>query len=156
MIDHVESARRAMLLLNASSMSGGKPLLLVGDESDRLATLTALAAVSGVLPINLGVELAQAMIDAEGSRVDVAAIVSSFAASPFLLLDRIQILMLPQLRTSAIDVLCRTARRRPVCASWPGRLDRGRLRYADSNHPEYLDEDASRAVILDLTTNEGI
>ena len=66
-----------------------------------------------------------------------------------------QILMLPQLRTNATDVLCRVARRRAVCASWPGRLDHGRLRYAVPDHPECLDEDAARALVVDLSTNEG-
>lgn len=156
MIDHRAAAHDAKRLLDATSMSGGKPVLLIGDDDDRRVTFEALAELIGALPVNLNVALAQALIDAAGTRADVGAIIASMEpASPVILLDRIQILMLPQLRTNAIDLLCRVARRRAVCASWPGRLDQGRLRYADPDHPECLDEDATRALVLDLSTNEG-
>jgi len=156
MIDHHEAARDAKCLLDATGLSGGKPVLLVGDDEDRRVTLEALSELVGVLPINLNVALAQALIEAAGTRADVSAMIAAMEpASPILLLDRIQILMLPQLRTNVTDVLCRVARRRAVCASWPGRLDHGRLRYADPNHPECLDEDASRALILNLSINES-
>lgn len=156
MIDRWAAARDAKRLLDPSGMSGGKPVLLVGDEDDRRITLDALAELTGIVPINLNVALAQALIDAAGTRADVGAITAAInPASSILLLDRIQILMLPQLRTNAIDVLCRVARRRAVCASWPGRLDQGRLRYADPDHPECLDEDATRALVLDLSIYEG-
>lgn len=156
MIDHHAAARDAKRLLEATGMSGGKPVLLVGDEHNRLLVLDALSELVGFTPTNLNLALAQAMLDAAGARMDVSAIISAMdPAAPILLLDRIQILMLPQLRTNATDVLCRVARRRAVCASWPGRLDYGRLRYADPDHPECLDEDASRALVLDLSNNEG-
>lgn len=156
MIDHKAAARNAKRLLEATGMTGGKPVLLVGDNEDRRFTLEALSELIGVPPINLNIALAQSLIDAAGTRADVGAIVAAMQpTSPILLLDRIQILMLPQLRNNATDVLCRVARRRAVCASWPGRLDRNRLRYADPDHPECLDEDAARALVIDLSTNEG-
>lgn len=156
MIDYQAAALHAKRLLDATGMSGGKPVLLVGDDDDRRVTLEALSVLVGVRPINLNVALAQALIDSAGTRADVGAIIAAMEpASPILLLDRIQILMLPQLRTNVTDVLCRISRRRVVCASWPGRLDQGRLRYADPDHPECLDEDATRALVLDLSTNEG-
>lgn len=156
MIDHHAAAWNAKRLLEAMGMAGGKPVLLVGDDDDRRVTVQALSNLIGVPPINLNIALAQSLIDAAGTRADVGAIVAAMQpASPILLLDRIQILMLPQLRSNATDVLCRVARRRAVCASWPGRLDQGRLRYADPDHPECLDEDATRALVLDLSTNEG-
>lgn len=156
MIDHRAAAQDAKRLLDANGMSAGKPVLLIGDDEDRRFALEALSELVGVLPINLNIALAQALIDAAGTRADVGAIIAAMEpASPILLLDRIQILMLAQLRTNVTDVLCRVARRRAVCASWPGRLDHGRLRYADPDHPECLDEDASRALILNLSTNES-
>lgn len=156
MIDYRAAALHAKRLLDATGTSGGKPVLLVGDDDDRRVTLQALSELVGVLTINLNVALAHALMDAAGTQADVGAIIAAMEpASPILLLDRIQILMLPQLRTNATDVLCRVARRRAVCASWPGRLDGGRLRYANPDHPECLDEDATRALVLDLLTNEG-
>jgi hypothetical protein len=156
MIDHAAAAINAIRQLGATGLSGGKPVLLVGGEDDRAATLAAMSVISGVPPINLNAELAQAMIDAAGTRVDPASLIAGFnpETTP-LLLDRIQILMLPQLKVDALDVLTRVARRRAVCASWPGRLENGRLRYANHNHPECFDDDAARALIIDLTTNES-
>ncbi len=151
MIDYRAAARDAKRLLDATSMSGGKPVLLVGGENDRRMALEALSELVGAAPINLNLALAQALIDATGGRVDVGAIIAEMEPeSSILLLDRIHILMLPQLRTNAIDVLSRVARRRAVCASWPGRLDHGRLRYADPDHPECLNDDASRTFVVDL------
>ena len=156
MIDYEDSARDAMRLISSTGMAGGKAVLLVGDEHDRSATLTAMSTIAGVSPINLNANLAQSLIYAPGVRADPATIIAELLpATALLLVDRIQILMLPQLRINALDVLTRVARRRAICASWPGRLDKGRLRYANHNHPECLDEDASRALILDLSTNEG-
>jgi len=156
MIDHQAAARDAKRLLDVTGMSGRKPVLLIGDECDRRVTLEALSKLVGVASINLNVALSEALIDTASTHADVGAIVASLEqSSPILLLDRIQILMLPHLRANATDVLCRVARRRAVCASWPGRLDQGRLRYADPDHPECLDEEASRALVIDLSTNEG-
>ena len=156
MIDHALAARDAKRLLDATGISGGKPVLIVGSDDDRRVAMAALAESSGAKPINLNIELAQALIDAAGTRVDLGAVIAAMEpSSSVLLLDRIQLLMLPQLRTNVIDVLCRVARRRAVCASWPGRLDHRRLRYADPDHHECLDEDASRALVLDLSITKA-
>lgn len=156
MIDPAAAAATVMQLLEANGKSGGKPVLLVGSEQDRRSTIEVLATLSNTSSINLNIDLVQAMIDASDGRLDIISTISALEpSSPVLLLDRIQILMLPQFMVKATDVLCRVARRRSVCASWPGRLDRGRLRYADPNHPEFLDEDASRALVIDLSIKEG-
>lgn len=157
MVNHAAVARDATRLSGAEGASGGKPVLLLGNAEDRRLTLAALANTCGSPTVNLNIELAQLLMEVAGSRIDVVtAIAAMEPSSPVLLLDRIQILMLPQLRTNATDILCRVARRRRVFASWPGRLDQGRLRYADLDHPEYVDDDASRALVLDLSNNEGI
>ena len=146
-----------MRMIDSSGMVGGKPVLLVGDDGARDATMAALSAATGIEPINVNIELTRLYLDGTETRADPAAALAALTSgmSP-LLLDRIHILMLPQLRLHAIDVLTRLARRRPVCVSWPGRIENGRLRYADHNHPEYLDEDASRALVLDLSINKGM
>lgn len=156
MIDHVTAAAKAKRMLDGIGTASGKPILLIGYETDRSATLAAVAADTSATPQNLGLELSQALIDAAGSRLDLSATIADMRPSdPVLLLDRIQILMLPQLNVNALDILVRVARRRRVCASWPGRLTNGRLRYADPDHPECLDDDASRALVLELPINES-
>lgn len=155
MIDHAAAAREVLRIIEASP-TAGKPIFLVGTEVDRDNVLEILATTTGSTVRNLGIDLSQALIDRADLRIDAAAVISGIAPGDLpLLLGRIQILMLPQLRASAIDTLIRVARRRPVCASWPGRLEHGRLRYANQNHPECLDEDASRVLVFDLSTNQG-
>lgn len=157
MIDHAPIARDAMNLLASTSVSSGKPVLLVGDEADRRSVMDVIQEISGATPINLNIELSQALVNSEASVIDIAAIIWALVpSSPILLIDRIQLLTLPQLRVNALDVLCRVARRRVLCASWPGRLEHSRLRYADPDHPEHLDEDASRALVIDMSSNESI
>lgn len=156
MFDPAAAAATVIQLLEANGKSGGKPVLLVGSEQDRRSTIEVLATVSNTSSVNLNIDLVQAIIDTSDARVDIVSTISALEpSSPVLLLDRIQILMLPQFMVKATDVLCRVARRRSVCASWPGRLDRGRLRYADPNHPEFIDEDASRALVIDLSIKKG-
>ena len=72
-----------------------------------------------------------------------------------LLLDRIEILFEPSLRIGALDCLVQVARRVRLCAAWPGRLVDGRLRYAEHYHPECMDEDASRAIVMNLNDQRG-
>ncbi len=156
MIDPAAAAATVKQLLDASAVSGGKPVLLIGSEQDRSSTIEALAALLNTSSINLNIDLVQTILGASDARVDIVSAVSALEPSaPVLLLNRIQILMLPHFLAKATDVLSRVARRRLVCASWPGRLERGRLRYADPNHPEFLDEDASRALVIDLSINES-
>lgn len=157
MIDHALIARDAINSLDSMSVSSGKPVLLVGDDADRRSVMDAIRDASGATPINLNIELSQALVNSTATVVDIAAVIWALVpSSRILLLDRIQLLMLPQLRINALDVLCRVARRRVLCASWPGRLDQSRLRYADPDHPECIDEDASRALVLDMSVNESI
>jgi hypothetical protein len=132
-----------------------RPVLLVGREAERSAALAGLATDFGSHVINLGLELASALLSSD-TRFDIAARIAALSAgSTPLLLDQIEILFLPQLKIDLLDTLVRTSRRRPICVSWPGRLEQGRLRYANYNHPESFDEDAARVIVHDLSTHEG-
>jgi len=155
-IDIAAAARQVIRLIDANGVTMRKAVILVGAEPDRDAVFAATAAQTAAIVHNVGLELSDAMIASANTRVDAATIIADLAPGDgLLLLDRIHILMLPALHVDVIDTLNRVARRRPVCVSWPGRFEQGRLRYADQNHPECLDEDASRALVHDLSNNEG-
>lgn len=156
MIDIAAAARHVIRLIDANGITTRKAVILVGTEPDRDAVLAETAAITRSTVHNVGVELTDALIASANPRMDVAAAMADIAPGDgLLLLDRIHILMLPGLHVDVIDTLNRVARRRPVCVSWPGRLEHGRLRYANQNHPECLDEDASRALVHDLSNHEG-
>jgi hypothetical protein len=157
MIDHAAVAHKVMRLIGESSPVSGRLVLLVGSEVDRTSTLAALSNNCGAPIKNLSIEITQALLDANVLRVDLAGLISSIEPNALpLLLDRIQILMLPLLRLNALDLLNRVARRRPICASWPGSFKNGRLQYAHQDHPEHLDLDASRSQVIDMSTMKAI
>ena len=154
-VDYKIAARSARYLLDDIGFSKGRPVLVIGNSAARDGVLDALSTDLGVQPVSLNIALADALSESE-QKADLPMTIAGFmpGAGP-LLLDRIRLLMLPQLRVNAVDVLCRVARRRPVCVSWPGRLESGRLKYAHPDHPECLDEDVSRVAVIDLSINEG-
>jgi hypothetical protein len=134
--------------------SADRPLVLVGSEKERGEAMTRLGFALSTVPLNLGSELAQAIMKSE-SRIDVAGRIVELALGEGpLLLDHIEILFLPQLKIDVIDTLVRASRRRRLCVAWPGKAENGRLKYADHNHPEFLDADASRVFVLDLSSSE--
>lgn len=148
-------ATAAMRVLADIGLSSGKPVVIVGDERARNSVLDLLAHELNTTPVNLNIALTEAMMESD-QKPDLADVIAGIdAGSGPMLLDRLHILMLPQLQVSAIGLLCRVSRRRPICVSWPGHLQDGRLKYAHHDHPEFLDDDASRVVVIDLKTNEG-
>ena len=156
MIDHAQAAHDVARLLSLNALSAGKPVFLNGSEFDRLAALQLVGAKFGGTAINLNLELAQLLMEETSLRPDLSNMIASLQPdSSILLLDRVHVLMLPQLRVNPIDLLCRVARRRLTCVSWPGLLEGGRLRYANRNHPEYFDEDSSRVLVVDLTNESS-
>lgn len=144
-----------MRVLSHSGLSSGKPVVILGEEDARHETLTLLADKLNTSPINLNIMLSEALM-AGSFMPDLAPIIAGMrpGCGP-MLLDRLQVLMLPQLQVNVVAVLCQVARRLPLCVSWPGYLQDRRLRYAHQDHPEFLDEDASRVAVIDLTTSEG-
>lgn len=150
------AAEMAIRLLDNEGFTRGKPVVIVGGEIERTDTFAALAGFLNTDPVNLNLELAQALIESGQSHDLAGMIVDIMPGSKCLLLERVQLVMHPQLRVNAVDVICRVARRRPVCVSWPGRLEVGRLKYANQDHPEYLDEDSARVLLIDISTNEGL
>jgi hypothetical protein len=148
-------ATAAMRVLADNGLSAGKPVVIAGDERARNSVLDLLAHDLNTTPVNLNIALTEAMMESD-QKPDLADIIAGIdpGGGP-MLIDRLHVLMLPQLQVSAVGVLCRISRRRPLCVSWPGHLQDGRLKYAHVDHPEFLDEDASRVVVIDLMTSEG-
>ena len=143
------------------ALGGGvaKPVFLIGGTSvNRSRVLAASAARLGQQPINLGISVSSAVLvseQTEATRMNTLldGIIPPDASVAFL--DRIAVLFAPWLQCNALDVLAQAARRRTICASWPGRVENGRLRYADYGHPECLDGDANRALVIDITQSES-
>lgn len=150
---------RVIETIEAMGRGISKPVFLTGsDPTTRTRVLGAAAVKLGKQPINLGMSVSSAILvseQAEARRMNTLldGIIPPDASVAFL--DRIAVLFAPSLQCNALDVLAQAARRRTICASWPGRVENGRLRYADYGHPECLDEDANRALVIDITQSES-
>jgi hypothetical protein len=153
------AAERVVQTVEALGRGIAKPVFLAGGAADMRSMVLAVAAVKmGKQPINVGFSVSSAILvseQAEARRMNTLldGIIPPDASVAFL--DRIAVLFAPSLQCNALDVLAQAARRRTICASWPGRVENGRLRYADYGHPECLDEDANRALVIDITQSES-
>lgn len=133
-----------------------KPILIIGGDAEKRTTLLDRISIrTGCATVNLGIKLPEAILQHDEAwtplrtPVILASLVSKNASVA--LFDHIEVLFLPSLKNNVIDLLTQLARRTPVCVSWPGEMAAGRLRYANRDHPECLDEDPSRAIVIDIT-----
>lgn len=155
-IDTLAVAEHARELLDGLHHAAPRPLLLAGGTAQqRDAAARRLCELIGHEPILLGERMAAILseLDHKPRTQDVLDALDfiSIAAGSQSVLMRIEGLFSPAVPLNAVDALARMSRRKPICVVWPGRVDSNRLRYAQHGHPECMDEDASRVVILDVT-----
>ncbi|MET4666285.1 BREX-3 system P-loop-containing protein BrxF [Sphingomonas sp. PvP056] len=153
-------AERTHDLLADLRHAAPRPLLITGGSaSERNALANALCVLFGSQPVIVGMQLAMILgeLDHKPRVQDVLDAIDLIVASagPNPVLTRIEGLFSPAVPLNAVDALVRMSRQNPICAVWPGRVDYNRLRYAQLGHPECVNEDASRAVIIDLTKENG-
>ncbi len=63
-----------------------------------------------------------------------------------LILEDIELLFLPSLEVDVPALMGSLARNRILCIVWPGRIEAGKLIYADPSHPEYKSYDFAKYV----------
>lgn len=117
-------------------------LLLIGDEECLSMELTRIshATASPLLSVSalLGTELLEQPVE-ERSRVvgrTFRALLRPYDRQ-LVLLDRIALLFLPELRLNPLQLLVDTSRSGPLIVAWSGAWDGQTLSYATSGHPEY-------------------
>lgn len=134
-------------------------VLVVGTPgSDTAAALHRLAAKSACLVVNVGLELARALLEVPQRRRPVAA--ADAAADIFRgdtpdgvqVLDHIEVLFQPELRLDPLKIMQDAARNRVVVAAWPGTVDSDALRYARPDHPEFREYSRPDALLVDTAS----
>ena len=137
-----------------------KLALLVGPAgSGKTAVLKDLAARTSAAYCNLGIELARHLL--ELSRRERASLlpvrlaeIAESLPTDVVLLDNVEILFEPSLRTDPLGVLRRLSRMKTLVASWPGRVERKDLLYAKSGHPEYKRYHSAGVAVVEIY-NDG-
>lgn len=151
---------RVVATIRAVRQGPAKPILIVGGYDARRSSILGAAAVRlNTETVNLGVSLPAAVLrqETDWSPTRTPPLISSLAPAhaPAMLLDHIEVLFAPSLKINVIELLAQVARRLPVCASWPGEVSNARLRYARRDHPESVDADPSRVIVIDITKTES-
>lgn len=107
----------------------------------KTSVLKAVARQKGLPLINVGLELAQALLDFPANRrfnavrSQLEKLVVS-RGEKLLLLDNLELLFEPSLAHDPLDLLQTLSRQYYLIAAWPGEVQEERLTYAPG-HPEY-------------------
>lgn len=137
-------------------------VLLVGETgSGKTSVLQDVAKEFGVSVINVNLALSGELLEltAKQRSLRLPSIldqISDQAHSP-VVLDNLEILFDKDLKQDPLRLLQGISRNRTVVASWNGRMNSGRLLYAQTGHPEYRSYDSVDALIVstDGTTTIG-
>ena len=129
-------------------------VVLVGPlGTGKTAALRQFAEGQRTPLININLELSRALLDVPRTQRAVAAprllkeIVEAVPGDT-VVLDNIEMLFAPDLQLDPLRALQQVARDRTVVASWNGRIQAGRLLYAEPSHPEYRDYKADGLVLI--------
>jgi hypothetical protein len=116
-------------------------LLVGGPNSGKTAVLRAVADTLGVISINTGLALSERLLEltARQRALRLPEIFTDTIASGEqpVILDNTEILFDRSLQQDPLRLLQGIARNRQVLACWSGRIENGKLLYAEPGHSEY-------------------
>lgn len=142
--------------LEAASLLYYRLVLLVGPSgSGKTKTLAEFTKELKRPVINLNLELSAKLLEstpadrAGANLLDILRQIVESVDAP-VLLDNIEILFDRSLKCDPLKLLQGLSRNRAILASWNGDYEKGRLRYAESGHPEYRNYEAPEAIIVHM------
>ena len=120
-------------------------VLVVGNaRSGKTHNLMAVSASGGAPLVNVGLKLAERLIDLPTRHRPMMAqgifeelVTSATPTGRVVLLDNIELLFHAKLQQDPLRLLHGVSRDRAVVAAWTGTVRDGRLRYASPRHREY-------------------
>lgn len=121
-------------------------LYLVVPEKKDLPTyfdfVQKLASLTSARLINVSLELSKLLLEvpiAERTAIILPSLkqLVTPSANQVIMLDKLEILFEPSLKSSPLDLLKAIGRKQVIIVVWPGTVQNGRLIYAEVDHPEY-------------------
>ena len=130
-------------------------VLLVGEPgSGKTGLLCDMGEEFGSSVVNVNLVLSEKLLELTATQrsIRVPSMLAEIAAKSqsTLLLDNLEILFEKGLQQDPLRLLQSVSRNRTVVASWNGRLNCGRLLYAETGHPEYRHYDSVDALIVGM------
>lgn len=130
-------------------------VLLVGQAgSGKTSALGEVAKALGTEVINVNLVLSRELIEltVRQRTLRLSSLLSALLENgqPTVLLDNLEILFDPELEQDPLRLLKGISRNRTVAASWNGKMESGKLVYAEVGHPEYRRYDLDDALIVDM------
>ncbi|HUY37035.1 MAG TPA: BREX-3 system P-loop-containing protein BrxF [Pirellulales bacterium] len=116
-------------------------IVVAPQREGKTTALRAVSRATGAPLINVGLELSQRLLELTTKQrlYQVPRILDAIAdatAGALVLLDNLEVLFDSQLRVDPLRLLLGLARRRTIVAAWNGRIEQGKLCYAQPGHPE--------------------
>ncbi|NQV34262.1 MAG: BREX-3 system P-loop-containing protein BrxF [Phycisphaeraceae bacterium] len=132
-------------------------VLLVGEAgSGKTAVLRDLAGNLSTPVINVNLVLSSELLEltAKQRSLRLPGILDQITekAHPVVVLDNLEILFDKELKQDPLRLLQSISRKRAIVASWNGKLDSGKLIYAEIGHPEYHSYDSDETLIIDMNS----
>ena len=156
-VDFAEPLGVLQRLLEEVELTNTRLILIVGAaRRGKTQLLQRLGHELHVAPINVGLALGRRLsllpVAKRGFSTSelLSEITDQTGPDEPLLLDNLEVLFEPSLQVSPVDLLKKTAHRRPVIAVWPGDCLGDRLTYADITHVEHRDDARNGIVIFEL------
>lgn len=130
-------------------------VLLVGETgSGKTGVLRDVAEEFGSSVVNVNLALSSELLELTPKQrsLRLPGIIDKIAdqAQSPMVLDNLEILFDIALQQDPLRLLQFLSRNRTVVASWNGKMDSGRLLYAETGHPEYRSYDSVDALIVDM------
>ena len=147
----------AQQLLDASIHVTGlynRLVLVVGPlGAGKTSALRGFAELQGTPVINVNLEMSRALLEVPRAQRGATAPrllkeIVEVTAGDAVVLDNIEILFAPDLKLDPLRALRQLSRDRTLVASWNGRVEGGRLLYAEPSHPEYRDYPAQGLTLV--------
>ena len=150
--------RKILNALHTIEYSYHRMVLVVGaNGSGKTAALQSLSRELGLDILNVNAELSQLLLEmtVKQRALQVPKLLAQITANAgkIVLFDNLELLFDAKLQQNPLQLLQKLSRNKTIVAAWSGKVNNGKLIYAEADHPEHHVYDAKELTII-TTTDE--
>ena len=151
----INPTQKILQALNEAECLYHRLVFLVGGAgSGKTTVLQDVSSQLGVHLINTNLELSKLLLEmtAKQRTLQIPKLLENLASGngKNIVLDNIEILFDVDLHQDPLRLLQKISRNRNIVVSWNGKVDKGKLIYAEPGHPEYQSYDATNLLMVSL------